>query len=58
MSDFGDIEVSKHCQSYRTWHESIFDNQIVWKIDFKNHIFQKFQKIMSKFSKNLQGKKM
>ena len=26
MSDFEDIAVSKKCQSYPNWHESIFDD--------------------------------
>ena len=44
MSDLGDIAISKNCQSYPNWHESIFEDEIFCNTIFKNYFFQKFSK--------------
>ena len=44
MSDFGDIAISKNCQSHPNWHETIFEDSIFWKIIFKNQFFPKISK--------------
>ena len=36
MSDFGGIAISKNCQSYPNWHESIFDDWIFRKMALKS----------------------
>ena len=47
MSDFGDIGISKNCQSYPKWHESIFEDWIFWNIIFKNRFCLKNPKIFA-----------
>ena len=52
MSDLGDIAISKNCQCYPNWHESIFEDWIFWK-KFKNPLFPKSKKIKKKFLKKI-----
>ena len=42
--ELGYIVISKTCQSYPNWHESIFEDQIFWKIIFNNQFFLKTAK--------------
>ena len=58
MSDLGDIAISKNCQSYPSWHKSIFEDQIFWNTIFKNQFFPKiFKKKYWKKSKKIFSKK-
>ena len=54
MSDLGDIAISRNCQSYPNWHESIFEDLIFWEKTFKNQFLQKNPE---DFTKHFFGKK-